>query len=184
MRALRTYLIVLSIAAPAVAEEALTSPYREQASTEIRGLTEKEMAELREGRGMGLARAAELNGYPGPRHVLDAARIGRLQLSPGQAQMVQRLFHSMAREAQRLGNLILSEERSLESEFREGRISEADLHARVRRIAALQGELRAVHLKTHLETRSLLSEQQINHYNQLRGYTADSPQEPGHHGRH
>ena len=31
------------------------------------------MADLRAGRGMGLALAAELNGYPGPAHVLELA---------------------------------------------------------------------------------------------------------------
>ena len=76
---LPTCLIVLSIAGPAAAENVLTSPYREQTSTEIRGLTEQEISELREGRGMGLARAAELNGYPGPRHLLDAVRERRTQ---------------------------------------------------------------------------------------------------------
>ena len=92
MRCLMTCVLVLSISAPSAAEDALTSPYRDQTAAEIRGLTEKEISELREGRGMGLARAAELNGYPGPRHVLDAAREGRLHLSPGQLQAVQRLF--------------------------------------------------------------------------------------------
>lgn len=180
MRCLMTCLLVLSIAAPSAAQDALTSPYRDQTAGEIRGLTEKEISELREGRGMGLARAAELNGYPGPRHVLDAAREGRLHLSPGQLQTVQRLFDVMAREAQRLGDLILEEERTLEREFRKGTISESDLQAGVTRIAALQGQLRAVHLKTHLETRPVLSEQQIQHYNQLRGYGASSPQEHKH----
>ena len=92
MRRLMTSVLVLSIAAPSAAQDALTSPYRDQTAAEIRGLTEKEISELREGRGMGLARAAELNGYPGPRHVLDAVREGRLRLSPGQLQTVQRLF--------------------------------------------------------------------------------------------
>jgi hypothetical protein len=180
MRSLIACAIVLSIVAPSAAEETLTSPYRDQTLTEIRGLTEKEISELREGRGMGLARAAELNGYPGPRHVLDAAREGRLHLSPGQLQTVQRLFDDMAREAQRLGDMILKEERALEQEFRKGTIGEADLQAGVTRIAALQGQLRAVHLRTHLEMRPVLSEQQIQHYNQLRGYGASSPQEHKH----
>ncbi len=65
MRIFITGLIVLSTAAPAVADDVLTSPYRDQTSTEIRGLTEKEVSDQREGRGMGVARAAELNGYPG-----------------------------------------------------------------------------------------------------------------------
>ena len=150
MRCLMTCVLVLSIAAPS------------------------------EGRGMGLARAAELNGYPGPRHVLDAVRDGRLHLSPDQVQRVERLFDDMARKAQRLGDMILKEERALEGEFRKGTIGEADLHAGVTRIAALQGQLRAVHLRTHLEMRPVLSEQQIQHYNQLRGYGASSPQEHKH----
>src|SRR6184192_2927278 len=124
MRRLMTCVLVLSVAAPSAAQDALTSPYRDQTAAEIRGLTPKEISELRKGRGMGLARAAELNGFPGPRHVLDAAREGRLHLSPGQLQAV-RLFDDMAREAQRLGDLILEEERALEGEFRKGTISES-----------------------------------------------------------
>jgi hypothetical protein len=180
MRFLIACMMVMSIAAPSAAQDALTSPYRDQTATEIRGLTEKEISELREGRGMGLARAAELNGYPGPRHVLDAVRQGRLHLSPGQLQTVQQLFDNMAREAKRLGDMILEEERALEGEFRKGTLSESDLQADVTRIAALQGQLRVVHLRTHLEMRPVLSEQQIQHYNQLRGYGASSPQEHKH----
>jgi hypothetical protein len=184
MRFLMGCVMAISMGVPSAAEEALTSPYRDQAGSEIRGLTGKEISELREGRGMGLARAAELNGYPGPRHVLDAAREGRLHLRPDQLQAVQRLFDGMAREAQRLGDMILAEERALESEFRRGTIRESDLRAGVMRIAALQGQLRAVHLRAHLETRPVLSEQQIRHYNQLRGYDASPPREQEHGKRH
>jgi hypothetical protein len=176
--------LVLSLAAPVSAEDALTSPYRGQTSTGLRGLTENEVSELRQGRGMGLARAAELNGYPGPRHVLDAVRAERLQLTPDQAHKVQRIFAAMSSEAQRLGNMVLTEEGALEEAFRKGAISEADLLARVGRIAALQGDLRAVHLRAHLQTRALLSKQQIQRYDQLRGYTAGSPEKQEHEHRH
>ena len=108
------WVVILSMAAPVAADDVLTSPYRDQRSTEIRGLTEKEILELREGRGMGLARTAELNGYPGPRHVLDAVREGRLHLRPDQVQTMQRLFDDMSQEAQRLGLMILKEEWALE----------------------------------------------------------------------
>src|SRR5216117_3582686 len=144
--------LILSMAAPVSAEDELTSPYRGQTSTGLRGLTEKEVSELRQGRGMGLARAAELNGYPGPHHVLDAARAERLRLTPDQAQRVQRIFDDMSSEAQRLGNMVLKEEWALEQRFRKGAIREADLLASVGRIATLQGDLRAVHLRAHLQT--------------------------------
>jgi len=72
---------------------------------------------------------------------------------------------------------------ALEREFRNGTISEANLNDGVARIAALQGQLRAVHLSTHLNTCPLLSEQQIQHYNELRGYSPGSPQEHEHQHR-
>ena len=175
---------VFSLVGPAVAADGLTSPYRDQAATAIRALTQKEIEDLRIGRGMGLARAAELNSYPGPRHVLDAAQAGQLRLTPVQGRTIQSLFDGMSREAQRLGGLILKEEEGLEIEFRAARIEEADLQARVARIAALQGQLRAVHLKTHLATRAALTEQQVRHYNELRGYSEGSPPQPEPHGRH
>jgi hypothetical protein len=176
--------VVFSLVGPALAANGLTSPYRDQAATAIRALTQKEIEDLRIGRGMGLARAAELNSYPGPRHVLDAAQAGQLHLTPVQGRTIQGLFDGMSREAQRLGALILKEEQNLEIEFQTGRITEADLQARVARIAALQGQLRAVHLKTHVATRAALTEQQVQHYNELRGYSAGSPQQPEHHNRH
>jgi hypothetical protein len=49
------------------------SPYAGQQGSSVRGLTDEEIADLRTGSGMGLARPAELNSYPGPRHVLDLA---------------------------------------------------------------------------------------------------------------
>lgn len=157
------------------AQHDLTSPYRQQQSTEIRGLSKQEIEDLREGRGMGLARAAELNSYPGPRHVLDAVEAGQIHLGAGQLAAVKQLFEKMSAEAKRLGAVILSEEQALEVEFRAGRVTEPDLKARVSRIASLQGELRLVHLRTHLETRALLSESQIQRYNQVRGYADGEP---------
>jgi hypothetical protein len=180
-RTLAVFLLVIPIAAPVAAQQTLTSPVREQLFSEIRGLSPREIAELREGRGMGLARAAELNGYPGPRHVLEAVEAGQLHLSPEQLQAVRRLFDVMSGEARRLGDAILREEQALEGAFRAGTIGEGDLRTRVARIAALQSELRVLHLKTHLEARVLLSEHQVQRYNQLRGYGGGGA-DPGRHG--
>src|ERR1043166_6828164 len=81
------------------AQGALPSPYREQQATELRGLTPGEIADLRAGHGMGLARPAELNGYPGPRHVLDAVAAGHMQMTPEQQSAVQRVFDRMSMAA-------------------------------------------------------------------------------------
>jgi hypothetical protein len=171
-------LIVLAISGPGHAENT-DPPHGDRV---IRGLTDREVSDLRQGMGMGRARAAELNGYPGPRHVLELAQAGQLALTPEQTRTAQHLFDGMAREARRLGDLILREEHSLEAEFRSGRISEADLHARALRIAALDGELRAVHLRAHVEMRAALAAPEIQQYNALRGYgAAPQRQHPPHH---
>lgn len=156
---------------PLAAQQGLTSPYREQLASEIRGLTTKEIEDLREGLGMGLARAAELNGFPGPRHILDAMKAGEFHLSPAQLDAVNRAFEAMSAEARYLGGTILKEEKALEASFRAGTIDAPNLRERLTRIAALQGELRAVHLRTHLQMRALLTDHQIERYNELRGYT-------------
>jgi len=179
VRILISGLIVLSLAGPVVADN--VSPYRGQINTEIRGLSDQEVSDLREGRGMGRARAAELNGYPGPRHVLDAARAGQLTLTPEQTRAAERLFDGMAREAQRLGDKILREEQGLEGEFRAGRISEADLNGRTLRIAALEGKLRAVHLRAHIAMRAVLSPSEIQQYNAIRGYEVPTDQQQHQH---
>jgi hypothetical protein len=176
MRLLAALGLLVALASPAIGQPTLASPYREQLASEIRGLSAQEIDDLREGRGMGLARAAELNGYPGPRHVLDAVEAGQLHLSPAQLRSVRQLFDEMSREARRLGDAILREEQALEATFRAGGISEADLRARIARIAALSGELRAVHLRTHLRTRAILTDHQVQRYNQLRGYATGPPQ--------
>jgi len=163
--------LVVFVTTPLSAQQPLISPYREQLASEIRGLTTKEIEDLREGRGMALARAAELNGYPGPRHVLDGVEAGEFHLAPEQLAAVQRLFQEMSTEAQRLGSAILKEEQALEAEFRARRIDAPNLRERVARIATLQSELRVIHLRTHLETRALLTDHQVEQYNEMRGYT-------------
>src|SRR5437867_3794336 len=103
-------------------------------------------------RGGAWAWRARLNGYPGPRHVLDAARNGQLALTPEQQAGVQQVFDAMEREAKRLGARMVADEQALEAAFRGGALTDAELSERVTRLAAMQGELRQVHLRAHLET--------------------------------
>ena len=155
------------------------------AASEIRGLSEREIEDLRAGRGMGLARAAELNGYPGPRHLLDLVEAGKMRLTTQQLQAVERLFNQMSLQARGLGEKILDEEQALEAAFRQGSITESELQHRAAQIARLQAELRLVHLRTHLETKKLLAAHQVEQYNQLRGYGHGSGDQGDQHpGRH
>src|SRR6266436_8209713 len=77
-------------------------PYSGMQSRSIKALSDQQVADLRAGRGMGLALAAELNGYPGPSHVLELA--DKLGLSADQRARVGQFFESMRQEALPLGS--------------------------------------------------------------------------------
>lgn len=117
---------------------------------------------------MGLARPAELNQYPGPKHVLEL--VVELELSDEQRQHVEASHAAMLGEAQRLGKEIVDKERHLDRRFAHSHIDEEVLRSVTAEIAELYGELRFVHLRAHLETRAVLSPGQIESYDRLRGY--------------
>ena len=150
--------------------DAQESPYADHTNRRIKALSAEEIVALETGAGMGLALAAELNGYPGPRHVLELA--DDLELTEEQRRQTQAMFETMQATAIRIGRDIILEEARLDTLFSAGTITESALEASVARIAESQGKLRAVHLSTHLTMRALLSTHQANLYNQLRGYAA------------
>ncbi len=154
--------------------EATPTPtaYSDLLLSDIRGIDAKTIAAYQKGEGAGLALPAELNGYPGPRHVLELA--DKLGLTEDQRQKIKALADEMLPQAIELGNQILSKERDLELAFRSSTIDENFLQQQVTSIAELQGKLRVVHLRTHLATVKILSPAQIMQYNMLRGYTTMS----------
>src|SRR6516225_6367919 len=85
------------------------APYAGMEQRDIKALSEREIADLRAGLGMGLALAAELNGYPGPLHVLELA--DQLELGPGLRQKMQELFDAMKAEAIAAGEKLIECER-------------------------------------------------------------------------
>lgn len=147
---------------------AAPSGYAGQETREIKALSTQQVEDLRAGRGMGLAMAAELNHYPGPKHVLELAK--ELELDAGTSARVQASFDRMSADAKRLGAAIVDAERQLDALFREERVTAETLRAATAEIARLQGELRNAHLAAHLETRALLSMHQRHTYDRLRGY--------------
>jgi len=146
------------------------SPYAVLRGTAATGLLPEEVEGLVSGKGMVLALAAEVNGYPGPRHVLDAADASQLALQPEQRAAIEHLHAQMLEEAQAKGKEILEAEADLAQRFRDARIDEASLHETLYRIGQLRAELRFIHLRTHLTTRALLTADQIARYNTVRGY--------------
>jgi len=144
------------------------SPYAGQETRPIKALSEDEVREYLSGSGMGLAKAAELNRYPGPRHVLELA--DRLALSADQRRQTERIFEAMRAEAVRLGEQVVARERELDGLFAAGSISPAALDRLAVELGTLQGRLRAVHLRAHLAQRELLTVAQRRQYEALRGY--------------
>jgi hypothetical protein len=144
------------------------SPYAGLQSRPIKALSDQQVADLKEGRGMGFALAAELNGYPGPSHLLELA--DRLDLSADQRSGVQQLFDSMKREALPLGAKLIDQESELDRQFRARTVTAESLKSTMAQIAATQGELRESHLKYHLTAAALLTDGQLQRYAELRGY--------------
>ena len=147
-------------------------PYAGEQERAIKALSAQEVEDLQAGRGMGLAKAGELNSYPGPLHVL--ALKAELALDPQQTTATQALFDAMQAEAKTLGAQIIALEQQLDRGFASGMIDRASLDELTARIALLQGRLRAMHLQAHVAMKRLLSPQQIATYDRLRGYTTDA----------
>jgi hypothetical protein len=171
---------VLAIGQAAVAEDATmkhhavqaspTSPYSGMEHRTIKALSDDQIADLRSGRGMGLALAAELNGYPGPSHVLELSEA--LQLTDDQHARTKALFDAMKAETIPVGERIITEETALDRLFADRSVTPAALETATGRIAAEQGALRAAHLRYHLEMMQNLSPTQVSRYAELRGYAS------------
>ena len=127
------------------------------------------------GNGMGLAKAAELNGYPGPAHVLELA--AQLDLTPEQKTKTEVLFKKMQARAIPLGKELVEEERALDRLFASHAVNSESLGQALARIGRLQGQVRQVHLDAHVEQTALLTPAQVEKYNRLRGYGMSSEQE-------
>lgn len=159
------------------------SPYAGQQTREIKALSPTQTADLLAGKGMEQAKAAELNGYPGPMHVLELA--GPLALSAAQIQDSEALLAGHKAEARALGARLVEAERKLDTAFAEKRIDAAQLESLTRQIGLLQAELRASHLRTHLQQTRLLTAPQVALYAELRGYSgAGQSASPAQHSRH
>jgi len=119
-----------------------------------------------EGRGFGLAFAADQNGYPGPMHVLELR--DRLKLTADQEAKARDLMHAMFAESRPKSARLLEAEAKLRRLFAERAADEAAVRAAVAEVERARSEVRLVHLLAHLKTRDLLSEDQRRLYHEAR----------------
>jgi len=171
---IRTALLGLFLAASSVSALAqhhhapAASPYAGFEMREVKALSDPQVADLKAGRGMGYALSAELNGYPGPSHVLELG--GQLGLTEAQRRRIQDLFDAMKAETIPIGERLIAQETDLDRLFSRRTATTANLTAATAAIGATQTALRAAHLKYHLATVEILTTEQVRRYGELRGY--------------
>lgn len=155
---------------PAAAQHAhgAHSHYADQTRSHIPSITMEEFEQLRSGEGMGFAKPAELNHYPGPKHVLDLA--DSLGLSENQRTEIESIRQKMATKAKVLGKDYLHAEHRLNELFSNGNATERNVVKMTNSVEEKRSALRAAHLVAHLETRNVLTAEQVEKYDRLRGY--------------
>ena len=151
------------------------SPYVAEQDRDIKALSPQDIEAYLAGQGMGFAKTAELNGYAGPKHVLELA--SELSLTEEQRTRTESLFASMQSVARSLGRDLVDQERTLDQLFAGQTVTQESLRDSLDRIAVLQSRLRATHLQAHLEQAAILTPEQNALYSRLRGYEHD----PAHH---
>jgi hypothetical protein len=151
------------------------SRYAGQEMRDIKSLSDKDFQSLRNGTGEafgGMAKLAELNGYPGPRHVLDMA--SELQLTDRQRMEIELIYQNMSNKAKGIGAAIIAIEQDMDRGFANKTITKENLKLMVDKSADLYGQLRLVHLSAHLDTMQILIIEQVQMYNKMRGYASGS----------
>ncbi len=147
------------------------SPYAGQQNRDLKAFPPQVIKQLENGSGMpfyGMAKPAELNSYPGPKHILQGKK--ELELSAEQEKQIQQIYDSMDQKAEALGDSLLANERKIEKAFSSGGINQKKLREMVNRSGALYGKLRFTHLQAHLKAKAVLSEEQNQQYDEWRGY--------------
>ncbi|TAM43482.1 MAG: hypothetical protein EPN55_13560 [Gammaproteobacteria bacterium] len=162
--------VLLVVAVNNAVSAAPPASYAGQEQREIKALSPEEVKDYLAGKGMGLAKAAELNRYPGPAHVLELA--GPLRLSADQKRRTEAVFNAMQVEARRQGAMLVEKERALDRQFAAGAITAEELRSSLAQIAGVQAEIRRIHLQAHLEQKKILTPEQVVRYSALRGYAS------------
>jgi len=122
--------------------------------------------DLEKGAGAGMAKYADLNGYPGPKHILELQ--DTLKLSDKQKREIEALFNEMKSNAVAKGMLIVEKERKLEALFRNEKATATEVHSLSAEIGKLRGELRAVHMSAHIKAKEILTKEQSALYSLTR----------------
>jgi hypothetical protein len=151
---LRTWLLTLAISIPlsisAQHNHGVQTPYAGMQNRAIKSLSDNDIKELRRGGGWGLALAAELNGMPGPAHMLELKE--QIALNQDQVTKTQALLDDMRKAAIPTGERLIAAELALENAFAKGAVEEASLRRLLAEAESARTELRFIHLSQHYKT--------------------------------
>ena len=172
------FTFLLCVVIPCTAFAAGQSPYAGEEQRSIKSLSAQEVASLRNGHGMGFAKLAELNHFPGPKHVLELS--GELGLSSSQLAATEALFEEMRRDAIALGEDLINAEMRLDQDFEDASIDAQKLEEALLEVGRIRARLRYVHLESHLRQKQLLTPGQRQKYDVLRGYKGMHHDHQGH----
>lgn len=139
-----------SIASASEQHHQHTSKYSGQENRSIKSLSPEDISELKRGGGWGLAKAAELNGVPGPIHLLELK--DKIPLTASQVLEINAVYEVMKAQATELGLRLITLEQELEKHFQERSITDQTLMSSLERISEVRKDLRFAHLSAHLRT--------------------------------
>jgi len=165
-----------------VAIAAPESNYSGHEQRKIKALSQGEIDGYLTGKGMGLAKSAELNHYPGPKHVMELFQ--ELSLSKDQIKETKRIHEAMKGKAIEYGQLLITKEEEIEGIFSEGSVSPQILEKVLSESAEIKSKLREVHLMAHIEQKVVLTKYQARLYDNLRGYSGGHLMQEGHRLHH
>ncbi|NNE68471.1 MAG: hypothetical protein HKN33_18030 [Pyrinomonadaceae bacterium] len=169
-------IIAIAILSISCTESVVTkaqSEYAGQERREIKSLSADDIKQLENGQGWGLAKAAELNGLPGPVHLIEMK--DKIGLEGTKLKKIEKLYNEMKKNAVPLGKRLIELEKELDRGFSKKTIDSESLKTQLSEIAKVRADLRFVHLSTHLKTPEILTKEQISKYNELRGYGKGDP---------
>ncbi len=175
MRNAIPFMVTCLLTLPALAND---TPYEGQETRAIKALAPERIEGLLSGAGLGYAKAAELNGWPGPLHAIELA--DALALSEDQRDQIAAIRETMLVKVRPLGKKLVDAEAGLDALFANGNPEPNAVAKASAAIGAIEAELRAVHLTAHIATRPLLTRHQRMVYAQRRGYEGGH----SHHGAH
>lgn len=173
------FVLVGMITLPALAE---SWPAKGDGARMIKALSSERVEGLREGAGLGYAKAAELNGWPGPLHALELA--DAMALSEDQRARIKIVRLTMLAKARPLGQQLIAAEAALDALFADGTPTLTLVAHATEEIGRLEAALRAVHLAAHIEVKPLLTKHQRMVYarerrkNERAGQGSDATKKP------